>query len=500
MANPLHEWLSPVRRRQQKLWALHTMTWGLLGGSIVATAAGFARLLGYPVTPALAAMLIGGGVLCGLMAGIIHRLSWHLAASAVDTAYGLKDRTTTALEFSNKPDQTDIHRLQVSDASDHLSGIDPRRAAPLQMPRILPYAIATSAACLVLFLIPVASKQADASPTPPQDHIVAQADRLQEEMLDDLEELKKDLDDKELEELVENLKEMIKEMKEPGVDDREAIAKLSEMQTLIAALQVEFNQADMSAELQSVGEALAPAAALQATAEAMKGQKFDKAADELAKVDFENLSRKESRALQQNLAKLAKDLEDGQKNGSLSKSIKALSEGLASKNKSQCKNAADKLCKLCKKQGLCKKVGNCLNCQLALLSECKCNCNKSGYCNKVAKSDSPSQSWGTGQSNKPFGDKTADLKSNRNRDEITGIAGDGPSEKEISHSPEGRQDSARSYREVYEKYQKMSEAVLESEAFPLGHRQIIRRYFENIRPQNADVDEVFQNLPEDVGK
>ena len=261
--------------------------------------------------------------------------------------------------------------------------------------------------------------------------------------------------------MVENLKEMIKEMKEPGVDEREAIAKLSEMQAMIAAMQMEINQADLSAELQSVGEALAPAEALAATAEAMKGQKFDKAAEELAKVDFENLSRKENRALKQNLAKLAKDLEDGQKNGSLSKAVKELSEGLSSKNKSQCKNAADKLCKLCKKQGLCDKAGNCLNCQLALLGECKGNCNKSGYNNNVAKSDSPKDTWGTGASNKPFGEKTADLKSNRNRDEITGIAGDGPSEKEISHSPEGRQQSGRSYREVYDEYQKMSEAVLE---------------------------------------
>ena len=171
MANPLHDHLKSVRSRQQKLWALHTMTWGLLGGSIVATAAGFARLLGNPVTPTLAAILIAGGVICGLMVGVLRRLNWHLAASAVDASYGLKDRTTTALEFADKPEQTDIHRLQVSDASEHLSGIDPKRVAPLTMPRILPYALATSAACLVLFLIPVTSNEP--MPLPPRRRITS---------------------------------------------------------------------------------------------------------------------------------------------------------------------------------------------------------------------------------------------------------------------------------------------------------------------------------------
>ena len=32
----------------------------------------------------------------------------------------------------------------------------------------------------------------------------------------------------------------------------------------------------------------------------------------------------------------------------------------------------------------------------------------------------------------------------------------------------------------------MSEAVLENEQIPLGHRQTIRRYFESIRPQQGE--------------
>jgi hypothetical protein len=57
---------------------------------------------------------------------------------------------------------------------------------------------------------------------------------------------------------------------------------------------------------------------------------------------------------------------------------------------------------------------------------------------------------------------------------------------ETVRSTEGREQAGRTYRDVYEKYQKESQAVLDSEPIPLGHRETIRRYFELIRPQKAE--------------
>ena len=68
-----------------------------------------------------------------------------------------------------------------------------------------------------------------------------------------------------------------------------------------------------------------------------------------------------------------------------------------------------------------------------------------------------------------LGDKTK-LQSKRDVKEITGNPGDGPSEMETTHSVEGKQQAARGYKESYQKYKKMSEAVLDSEPIPLGHR------------------------------
>jgi hypothetical protein len=74
---------------------------------------------------------------------------------------------------------------------------------------------------------------------------------------------------------------------------------------------------------------------------------------------------------------------------------------------------------------------------------------------------------------------------------LTGRQSDqGEIEIETTHSPEGKQQAQREYRATYDKYRKISEAVLDSEPIPLGHRQTIRRYFEAIRPNDAETDAV----------
>ena len=102
------------------------------------------------------------------------------------------------------------------------------------------------------------------------------------------------------------------------------------------------------------------------------------------------------------------------------------------------------------------------------------------------KSDSPSNNWGKQTSGNLFGEQTK-IDANRHRQEVKGQSGEGPTETETSNSPEGREVASRSEREVYQKYQKISEAVLESEPIPLGQRQTIQKYFELIRPDQTEL-------------
>jgi hypothetical protein len=498
MTEQLFARLKPVRRRQQRVFLLHACIIGLLAGAVLSVGLGLARFAGANIAPVMLLIALAAGLGGGVLVGLLWRRSWKMAAAAIDAHYRLKDRASTALAFLQRPEATGVHRLQIEDALGHLDRVDPREVAPLRLPRAFPYATVATIAVVALLLIPIGVPAVKAAPVR-LPHIVTEAERLEQTMIEDLDELAEEQESKELKGLAEQLKRMLAEMKEPGVEERQAIARLSEMQAAIAALQQQFDLEAMDAKLQSVGEALAPAAAMKAAADALQEGKYDKAAEHLEKIDASQLSRKESRAVQEKLARLTQNIEGGTQ-GELSDALSQLCEGLKDGNPSHCKGGACKLAGLCRSQGLRKKIGTCLGCQLARLSECKGNCNgnKSGVNNNVAKSDSPKTTWGTGASNSPLGDGATDLGGNRKREEITGVAGDGPSEKEFSHSPEGRQDAARSYREAYQKFQKTAEAVLESEPLPLGHRQTIRRYFEAIRPQNAEADATVQ--PDDAGE
>jgi len=67
-------------------------------------------------------------------------------------------------------------------------------------------------------------------------------------------------------------------------------------------------------------------------------------------------------------------------------------------------------------------------------------------------------------------------------------ASQGDVDIETSEAPEQEQAAVSHYRENADKYEGLSESVLESESIPLGHRQTIRKYFEIIHPKDAPTD------------
>ena len=88
------------------------------------------------------------------------------------------------------------------------------------------------------------------------------------------------------------------------------------------------------------------------------------------------------------------------------------------------------------------------------------------------------------------------MKTNKTLDIKGQESSEGDVDVETVQSSEQQQEAVREYRDKVEKYEQLSESVLESEPIPLGHRQTIRRYFELIRPESAQVDEVLDATPE----
>ncbi|MDB5385165.1 MAG: hypothetical protein JWM11_811 [Planctomycetaceae bacterium] len=489
MGQTLQTRLQPVHFRQQLMRAIGMAAWGLLAGS---TAGIVFALVKYLVTPDLSVWVPAALALTGLVVGFIVGAAWRRdlrsAALAVDSHYTLKDRATTALEFSKQPEMSVIHQLAFADALSHLEQVKPRDVVPLKMPRVLPYALATLATSVVLVVLATWNAPVSAGTPEPLEVVVAQADRLTEE-LKQLEEFATREKDEEVEKLVKELKAAIEELKQPGMDERDALAKLSEMQAALQSQQEKYNAAAVDAQLSAVGEALSLAEPLSEAGKALSSSQHEKAAELLEKSELPELNRQTEKAIKEKLDQAAKQMSESGQN-SLSQATGDLSKGLGGDSK-KFSEASKKLAGECRKQGKRKKLTDLLQRQCNCLGECKSECE--GECKSSAKGLSKKKGGtkaGLAGTGGELGEQTAQF-GNKKMEKITGKqSAEGETEVETTHSPEGTQQAERSYRENYAKYKKISESVLDSEPIPLGHRQTIRRYFGSIRPNDAETDKV----------
>jgi hypothetical protein len=475
---------------------MKSAAWGLIVGAACAVGLGVARLLGYPVSTSLALGVLFGGPEVAILLCLFRGRSLKGAAAAVDAHYKLKDRARTALDFVDKAEPSALHTLQIEDAEAHLARVKSGEVVPFRLPRSLAYAATLLAVAVGLLVWPVApGKNAKAGPAEPIPSIVASAE-MTIERLKELDELAKSERDPELEKLVKELMDKAEEMKQPGIDLKEALAKLSEMQAKIAAQQDQYNVGLVDAQLQSLGAAMQAAEATDAAGSALQEGKFDQAVKELEKLETPPIDKKEAKTLEEKLKQVAQEMGNVGL-GQMSDAATEMAEGAKGASQSKFKKASKALANLTKGHAGRRRIKQILDGEIESLAECKANECNSEFTRRVkqpSKSITPSNGWGAGISGNVLGDKTK-LQANRKVEEITGNPGDGPSEMETTHSPEGKQKAARGYKEDYQKYKKMSEDVLDSEPIPLGHRQTIRKYFELIRPAGADSAASVKDAP-----
>jgi hypothetical protein len=409
------------------------------------------------------------------------------AAVAIDRSCKLKDRVVTALNLSSKPGANSaVHALQLADAEHHIAKIDPVVVAPIHAPRPWYWGLGFTLAALVIAFFAAPQVHVVAAPVA-NETVVSQATRV-ENSLAELEKFNEEQADPEVEKLLKELAAKIEELKQPGLDPKEALAKLSEMEAALQEQQAQLNDPSAAAELQSIGEALALAEPFQSAGEAMSQGEMEKAAEELAKLEMPELDRQTERAVTEKLDQAKQNSSDGQQK-QLKEAIGQMSQGLSQGDKSKFKDGAQGLAGECKKQGRRKKLSDLLRKQCQCLSECKGECESE--CKNAGNSNKKGgKNWGLASSGNEPGDKTAKLKTSPQMN-ITGQeSGEGDVDIETMTSPEQQQEAVRQYREKAKQYEQLSESVLDSEPIPLGHRQTIRRYFEMIRPQGAETDAV----------
>jgi hypothetical protein len=479
--------LRPVRRRLTWRGVLRGTVLGLLVGAAVGLVLGAGRwLAGWSVSTGWVAALLATGPLLGALAGLVRRRGWHETAAAIDACYQLKDRAVTALEFVAVSRRTALQELQIQDAAHFLDGVEPSRVVPWRLPRAWPGSLLALGLAIALLAWPAPPMAAPAQAAEPLPEVVAEAERLEDD-LRAIEDLVRQEANPELGKFVADLRRKTEELKQPGVDLREALAKLSEMQAAIAAQQAQYNATTIDEQLKALGAALAPAAGLEALARALEEGKLDRAAAELEKLDEATLDKKEVRAVADKLEEAARGMQE-KGLGDMSEAAKQMAKGVKG-DKGQLRQGARDLARRVREHERRRRLQSLLALELDRLKECKSRASSAmlAWLNqRNRKQNSGNSSAGKGGGGPLFGDKTR-LAVSRNQQELSGPSGEGPEEVETTRSEEGpRQTAQRPTRETYQKYRRLSEAALESEPIPLGQRETIRRYFEMIRPDGAE--------------
>jgi hypothetical protein len=378
-----------------------------------------------------------------------------------------------------------VQQLQVDDAEQHSAAVDPTHVAPLRVPGPFPVGVLLSAAALVLAFMAPGAQPVIAAVADPV--IISQAERLDDE-LDDLQKFNREDKDPEVEKLLQQLAETLEQLKQPGVDPKEALAKLSQMEAALEAQQQQLASPQMEAQMKQLGEALSLAEPLASAGQALEQGEYEKAAEEMERQELPKLDRQTERALIEKLDKLKQAAADGMQR-SLAEAVGQASGGLSGSNRKQYQDGMKGLAGQARRQGRRTKLSSLLKKQCQCLSECKSECESA--CRSMANAKG-GKNWGLGASGNEAGEKTAMLKSSKTMEIKGQESAEGDVDVETLQSSEQQQEVARQYREKVEKYEQLSESVLDSEPIPLGHRQTIRKYFELIRPQAEQVDTVLE--------
>lgn len=458
----IEQQLAGVVRRLRWRAALGGAVRGLAAGAMAAIALSFVhRGFAWP------ALVVGP--LLGAMIGGWRRPALKHAAALVDAHYNLKDRAASALSFSASIEITAMQRLAIDDATTHLKHIDPRAVAPFRRSAWFFPACAMAVLAVGITFWPEAQP---ATAAPPIPGIVAEAEAVQDQ-LRDLAEAARHAGGVETAKLAEALAADAHELKRDGVDVRDALAALSAMQSALAAERARYDVAAVDAHLAQLGEAMSQHEAWSKAGDALQAGAMEDAAaaiDNFEPIGDARAVMKQASAMRQtNLSAMA-DV------------TRRFAEAARQGDRKAFDAAKTALANQVRRHAQRKQVSQAMKRQIARLNESKGACAACQGDNGKAQSDKPSATWGRGATNNPAGDVTS-LDGERQPFTITGQVGEGPVEIETMRSGDRPEEATRDYREVYQEYRHRAESVLEREALPLGHRRMIRDYFESIRPR-----------------
>jgi len=213
-------------------------------------------------------LLIAGTVIGGTV-GLVRPLTVFDAAFACDVHLGLKERLTTALEFSDREENPLVPAL-IADASRHATRIRPTRDFPLRTPRELLYAVILIALTAGLYFVPP-WQYVFASEEKKEElaEVQAEAERVREiarEITINPPAERNDL----AQEIARELQELARDMDFGTLSRREALERLSALEEKIEQSQEGSGYNELSERLDQMAQALARSGDLRQAAQALQ--------------------------------------------------------------------------------------------------------------------------------------------------------------------------------------------------------------------------------------
>ena len=508
-ANEFRTFLEAARRRRWAQVILRRTALGLaLGSGLGLGVSAVCLVAGIGQVTLWVGLAVSLGSAAGLILGLAGRPSLAATAWAVDEGGGLKDRIHSALQFSAE-DPVDVYRaLQLWDATRALRSQSVPVLFPWRWPREGTWAATGLALAVIAGLAVPEPPTAEATLTGPPEVIVAEAKALANDV-DRFEQLCEELDSAEMKALAEKLRRMLTALQEDARTGEDAMVQLAKMTSAVESAAAAFDPLLLEQELHEMAEGMQALDGYEAAARMLKQNRYDRAAKALQQLGSRIGEGNEAMPPSGGLV----DVRIGQLAtqvgaaglSELSDALRSLHEAIRTGSRKACQSALRRVAGVIGKYGRRSKVGRAMRGMLARIGQCK-DCVGGGCQGRgrsfgppslvFSESEQGSQRAGTAAAMNLFGQQT-ELASGRLEAQVSAHAsGEGPSEVETETSVDGRQQAARTYRQVYAKYRKISDAVMTEEAIPLAHRQIIKRYFERIRPSRVEA----QNQLRDVAR
>ena len=542
----LHRRLDAIRRRLLLQRFLDALGGGLLVAAALLLVGGIILFLrgAAPLDVVRSATLrqvsetLAAAVVLVSLTGLTTRAQ---AAAFIDRRAATHDRFHTALEFAARPHdagRTPLEELTLAECARYIDPFPVRRWTPLRLPRALVF--------LAVPLISLGLLCWHASlgiGRPPRDAaldaaVAKRADTLQK-IADQLHPHDDQTPRPDLDKIAEAIKRSAQKLKDASnaadADKlRTALKELSSLEAMLNAMKDAAREPKISpAELEALSAALAATPPGKDTSDAIQKGELAQAASEMEKLlqqmqqqgDASQTLQQLARSMQEQAAKLTE-----QEKNEVAKQMEQAAQGAQSGQEQLSQQAMQRLADLLRKAGkngansqrqassgsqgkpmTAQQMQDLLNAlenmkdglqqpgdgspdgppqdgqgqgqSLALVESFA----KNGGADAKA-GDQPSGMPGgehdTGHPDKLFGATPVDAAKQSQAHRLEGVLGNGESLQELVNSPSGPAKAGRRYRDLYEAMAPAAQDTVEQENIPLGSRSFVRRYFENIRPQN----------------